>query len=392
MLTNKLISEKLDQDMRDWRHDIHKHPELGFEEIRTSDQIAKLLTDFGLEVHRGIGQTGIVAVLNNGKSGASIGLRADMDALEIQEQTGLPYQSVHDGKMHACGHDGHTAMLLGAAKHLADHPDFDGTVYFIFQPAEEHGRGALGMMGDNMFQRFEMDAIYAIHNMPNIPAGHIAVRPGPMMACEDNFEIHIQGKGTHAALPHLGIDPIVIGAEIVTALQTIIARRMDPLSQGVISVTEFTTDGTRNVIPDTVTLKGDTRSFTPDMQDFIENSMHRIVKGVCAAHGVEFTFKYSREFAATINTKEEAEQAARVAKDLIGPELVDENCSPVMASEDFGFMLQKKQGAYIFLGNGGGGPGGCGLHSPNYDFNDEILSLGATFWVNLVKDQLPLNK
>lgn len=383
--------QKLDDQMRNWRHDLHRHPELGFEETRTAGFVASSLKSFGLEVVEGFGDTGVIGILKRGSSSNAIGMRADMDALQIQEQNEFDHKSIHDGKMHACGHDGHTAMLLGAAKALSENGQFDGTAYFVFQPAEEHGKGALGMIADGLFEKFPMNAIYAMHNMPSIPTGHVSVCAGPIMACEDNFVIKVKGKGTHAALPHLGIDPIVIGSEIVLALQTIIAREFNPLEKGVVSVTNFEVDGTRNVIPNEVILRGDTRSFGPEIQQQIEDAMHRIVKGICSAHRAEYEFSYSREFAATINTKNEAEIAANIAKKVIGEDQVNDNCPPVMASEDFGFMLQHKQGCYFFLGNGGDGPGGCGLHSPNYDFNDEILSVGAQIWYRLVEDQLPLN-
>jgi len=381
----------LDIMMRDWRHDLHRHPELGFEEHRTARFIADQLTSFGIETHENIGNTGVVGILKKGKSNRSIGLRADMDALQITEQNTFPHKSCHEDKMHACGHDGHTTMLLGAAKILAEQGEFDGTITFIFQPAEEHGRGALSMMEDGLFDKFPADAIYALHNMPSLAAGHFAIRPGPIMACEDNFKITIHGKGTHAALPHLGIDPIVIASQIVMALQTVVARNLNPVDNAVLSVTDFICDGTRNVIPNQVALKGDTRAFTPEVQDQIEAAMARIVKGICAAHGADFEFSYSREFAATINTTNEATIAANVAEEMLGTPKVNRDCAPIMASEDFGFMLQQKPGCYLLLGNGGDGPGGCGLHSPNYDFNDDILTTGSQFWVKLVENQLSQN-
>ena len=375
--------------MEEWRHDIHRHPELGFEEHRTANIVATLLAEFGIEVHQEIGGTGIVGVLRRGDSEKSIGLRADMDALAISEKNSFDHCSVHAGKMHACGHDGHTAMLLGAARHLANAGSFDGTVYFIFQPAEEHGRGALSMIRDGLFERFPADAIYAMHNFPSLPAGSFAVRPGPIMACEDNFEIVIEGKGTHAALPHRGVDPIVVASEIVMALQSLVARTIDPIDNAVVSVTEFLTDGTRNVLPNSVTLKGDTRAFEPVMQTHIEKTMERIISGICAAHGAKYSFKYSHEFAATINSPIEAAIAAEVAVLVAGADKVDADCPPIMTSEDFGYMLQQKPGCYLLIGNGGDGPGGCGLHSPSYDFNDAILDLGADYWVQLVESQLP---
>jgi amidohydrolase len=378
--------------MQEWRHDIHRHPELGFEEHRTSDIVATLLTEFGVEVHRKIGGTGVVGVLQRGDSDKSIGLRADMDALAIAEKNKFDHSSHHEGKMHACGHDGHTAMLLGAARQLADAGSFDGTVFFIFQPAEEHGKGALSMMEDGLFDRFPADAIYAMHNFPSLPTGFFAMRAGPIMACEDNFEIVIEGKGTHAALPHRGVDSIVVASEIVLALQSLVARTIDPIDNAVVSVTEFLTDGTRNVLPNSATLRGDTRAFEPAMQTHIEKTMERIVSGICAAHGATYSFKYSHEFAATINSPVETAIAAEVAAQVAGADKVEGNCQPVMTSEDFGYMLQHKPGCYLLIGNGGDGPGGCGLHSPSYDFNDAILELGASYWVQLVESQLPTRR
>lgn len=380
--------DDLHDAMMHWRHDFHRYPEQGFEEHRTSEIVAGLLDNFGIEVHKSIGGTGVVGVLQKGCSEKSIGLRADMDALQITEQNTFEHRSRHDGQMHACGHDGHTAMLLGAAQYLAKSGNFDGTVTFIFQPAEEHGKGALAMIEDGLFERFRADAIYAMHNFPSLPAGSFAMTPGPIMACEDNFKIRIEGKGTHAALPHRGIDPIVVASEIVMALQSLVARTVDPMDCAVVSVTEFLTDGARNILPNEVVLKGDTRSFGDAMQTHIEQTMERNVSGICSAHGARYNFQYSREFAATINTRQETEIAAEVARRVAGPEQVDIACSPIMTSEDFGFMLQQKPGCYLLIGNGGEGPGGCGLHNPSYDFNDDILRVGAEFWTQLVEYQL----
>ncbi len=374
--------------MQAWRHDIHRHPELAFEENRTADKVAELLQGFGLEVHRSIGNTGVVGLLKKGSSERAIGLRADMDALKILEQNTFDYRSVHEGKMHACGHDGHTAMLLGAAQYLAEHGHFDGIVVFIFQPAEEHGDGAKAMIEDGLFERFPVDAVYAIHNFPSLATGKFAVRAGSMMAAEDNFEITINGVGCHAAMPHLGRDPIVIGSEIVTAMQTLVSRTLDPIDNAVVSFTEFITDGTVNVVPTRVILKGDTRSLTTAVQDHIETTMERIVSGICAAHGAQYEFSYRRNFVPTVNTAAEAEIAARVAGSLVGAKNVVGDSRPVMASEDFGYMLQARPGAYLLLGNGVEGVGGCSLHNPDYDFNDEILTIGADFWVALVESQL----
>ena len=375
--------------MQAWRHDIHRHPELAFEEQRTAARVAELLDSFGLEVHTGIGNTGVVGVLKRGNGEGMLGMRADMDALKIQEQNEFGHRSIHDGKMHACGHDGHTAMLLGAAQHLANHGEFDGSAVFIFQPAEEHGEGARAMIADGLFERFPVDSLYAIHNFPSLETGKFAVRTGSIMAAEDNFEIVIQGVGHHAAMPHLGKDAIVTGAEIVSAMQTLVSRSLDPLDNAVVSFTEFLTDGTVNVVPGRVVLKGDTRSLTIAVQDHIEATMERIVAGICAANGSSYEFSYARNFIPTVNTAAEAAIAAAVATEVVGADNVVGDSRPAMTSEDFGYMLQARPGAYLLLGNGKEGIGGCSLHNPAYDFNDEILCKGADFWVRLVESQLP---
>ncbi len=374
--------------MQAWRHDIHRHPELAFEEQRTAARVAELLDEFGLEVHTGIGNTGVVGVLRKGSSERMLGLRADMDALKIQEQNQFEHRSVNAGKMHACGHDGHTAMLLGAARHLAANGNFDGTAVFIFQPAEEHGEGARAMLADGLFERFPVDAVYAIHNFPSLETGKFAVRAGSIMAAEDNFEITIDGVGHHSAMPHLGKDTIVIGAEIVNAMQTLVSRSLDPLDSAVVSFTEFVTNGTVNVVPGQIVLKGDTRSLTTSVQEHIEATMERIVAGICAAQGARYQFSYRRNFIPTVNTPAEAEIAAAVASTVVGADNVVGDSRPVMASEDFGYMLQARPGAYLLLGNGVEGIGGCSLHNPAYDFNDDILCIGADFWVTLVESQL----
>jgi amidohydrolase len=378
----------LHETMQAWRHDIHRHPELAFEEQRTSDIVAALLTEFGLEVHRDIGKTGVIGVLKRGDGNGAIGLRADMDALAIKEQNAFDHCSVHTGKMHACGHDGHTAMLLGAAKHLSANGQFSGTAVFIFQPAEEHGEGAKSMIADGLFERFPVDSVYAIHNFPSLQTGHFSVRPGSIMAAEDNFEIVVNGNGHHAAMPHLGKDAIIIASQVVTAMQSLVSRTVDPMENAVVSFTEFLTNGTVNVVPGQVTLKGDTRSLTTAVQAHIEETMERIVGGICAAHGATYEFCYRKNFVPTINTAEEAAIAAGVAASVVGERNVVGDSKAVMTSEDFGYMLQEKPGAYLLLGNGAEGVGGCSLHNPEYDFNDEILSIGADFWVALVESQL----
>jgi len=374
--------------MQSWRHDIHRHPELAFEEHRTAAKVEELLRSFGIEVHTSVGGTGVVGVLKKGTGNRTIGLRADMDALKISEQNTFSHCSIHEGKMHACGHDGHTAMLLGAARHLAESGDFDGTVVFIFQPAEEHGEGARAMIADGLFERFPVDSIYAIHNFPSLETGKFAVRAGSIMAAEDNFEITVNGTGCHAAMPHLGKDSIVIGAEIVTAMQSLVSRNVNPIDNAVVSFTEFITNGTVNVVPGQVILKGDTRSLTPEVQDQIESTMKRIATGICAAYGASCEFSYRRNFVPTINTPAEARIAADVAATVVGMDNIVGDSRPVMTSEDFGYMLMVRPGAYLLLGNGLDGTGGCSLHNPGYDFNDEILTIGADFWVALVESQL----
>lgn len=381
-------TESLHDTMQSWRHDIHRHPELAFEEQRTASKVADLLRSFNIEVHESIGRTGVVGILKRGTSSRSIGLRADMDALKISESNTFSHASTHEGVMHACGHDGHTAMLLGAAKHLSNAGNFDGTVVFIFQPAEEHGEGARAMIADGLFDRFPVDAVYAIHNFPSLPTGQFSVRAGSIMAAEDNFEIVVKGNGHHAAMPHLGKDAIVIAAEVVTAMQSLVSRSVDPIDNAVVSFTEFLTNGTVNVVPGEVVLKGDTRSLTTAVQGHIETTMERIAKGVCAAHGATCEFNYRRNFVPTINSAKEAGIAAEVAARVAGVENVVGDSRPVMTSEDFGYMLQERPGAYLLLGNGVEGIGGCSLHNPAYDFNDAILSTGADFWVMLVESQL----
>lgn len=375
-----------------WRHHLHRHPETGFEEVNTSDFVARVLESLGLMVHRGLGGTGLLASLTVGDGAGVVGLRADMDALNITEQAPeRQHASQIAGKMHACGHDGHMAMVLGAAELLCTRRDFNGTVRFIFQPAEEHGCGAKAMMADGLFERFPVDAIYGAHNMPGMPAGHIATRVGGIMASEDNFVIRIQGKGTHAARPHMGIDPMVIGAEIVLALQTIVSRNLDPSLPAVISCTEFITDGIRNAIPTHVTIKGDTRSYSPEVQRLLETRMREICVGICAMHGAGCEFEYTHEFAPTVNWVDNTAIAVAAARNVVGEQAVDGDVSPMMISEDFGTFIQKVPGNFVFIGNGATGQAGAiPLHNACYDFNDAILSTGARYFAEVVRVSLPL--
>jgi hippurate hydrolase len=374
-------------DMTAWRRDIHAHPETAFEEHRTSEVVAEKLKSFGVAVHKGLAGTGVVGTLKAGKGGRAIALRADMDALHMPEANGFAHASKHNGKMHACGHDGHTTMLLGAARYLAETKNFDGTVHFIFQPAEENEGGGRVMVEQGLFEKFPVEAVYGMHNWPGMPPGKVSVRSGPTMAAFDIFEIVIQGKGTHGAMPHLGIDPVVVAAEIVLALQTIASRTTDPLESIVVSVTQMHGGDTWNVIPDQVTLRGTARSFKPEIHDGIEPAIKRIAGGICQAHGCTFTLRYEKRYPPTINTDAETEFCAKVAAGIVGQQNVVRDHPPSMGSEDFAWMLQKKPGCYIWIGNGGA-EGGCLLHNPHYDFNDEILPIGASYWVKLVETAL----
>lgn len=374
-----------------WRHHLHRHPEQGFNEHATADYVARVLAALGLEVHRGIGGTGVVANLTVGRRGDAIALRADMDALAINEAApGRAHASQTPGCMHACGHDGHMAMLLGAARLLAERRDFDGTVRFIFQPAEEHGRGAKAMLDDGLLERFPIAEIYGAHNMPGIAAGHFATRAGGIMASEDNFVIRITGRGTHAARPHMGVDPLVIGAEIVLALQTVVARSVDPGESAVVSCTEFITDGIRNAIPTQVVIKGDTRSYSTEVQALLARRMREIAEGICQAHGAACAFEYTHEFAPTVNWAECVPAVVAAASAVAGPERVDAGVAPMMISEDFGAFLRVIPGAFVFIGNGAGDePGSTPLHNARYDFNDSVLPIGARYFAELARLRLP---
>jgi hippurate hydrolase len=385
----KKLDPALETQMIEWRHDLHKYPEFGFEENRSSDLIAAKLQDFGIEVVRNIGKTGLIGILQKGNSERSIGLRADMDGLMIQEQNSFEYRSCHEGLMHACGHDGHSTMLLGAAKQLAAEGNFNGTVYFIFQPAEEHGKGALAMIDDGLFERYRIDSIYGLHNLPGLTEGHFAIRPGSIMASESGFEINIRGKGGHAAMPSMGVDAMLVGSQIVVTLQSIVSRNLCVLDEpSVVSVTEFITDGTVNVIPSNVTLKGDCRCFSDEALEKISSAMERIVAGICKSAGADYQFDFITTFPSTINSVAETQHAILAARETFGENHVDDNCKPFTISEDFANMLRVKPGCYALIGNGGGPDGGCALHNPNYDFNDNILVKGAAYWVQLVENQL----
>jgi hippurate hydrolase len=376
------------------RRDIHAHPELCFEELRTSELVAKLLTDWGLEVHRGLGKTGVVGVLKNGTSTQAIGLRADMDALPMQEFNQFEHASQHAGKMHACGHDGHVAMLLAAAQHLSKHKNFNGTVYFIFQPAEEGGGGAREMIQDGLFEKFPMQAVYGMHNWPGLEVGKFAVSAGPVMASSNEFKITIHGKGSHAALPHNGIDPVPVACQMVQAFQTIISRNKKPVDAGVISVTMIHTGEATNVVPDHCEMQGTVRTFTTEVLDMIEQRMREVANHTCAAFGATCTFEFERNYPPTINHAAETQFAKEVMHSIVGENNVVVQ-EPTMGAEDFSYMLQAKPGVYCFIGNGDGvhreighGEGPCTLHNPNYDFNDELIPLGGTYWVKLVEAAL----
>ena len=379
-------------ELREIRRDLHAHPELGFEENRTSEIVAAKLAGWGIEVHRGLARTGVIGVLHgrNGPGGRAVGLRADMDCLPIQETGTVPYRSRHDGRMHACGHDGHTTMLLGAARYLAATRRFDGTAYLIFQPAEEGGGGGRRMVEEGLFERFPADQVYALHNWPALPPGKIAVRAGPMMAATDEIRITVRGKGGHAAMPHLGTDPMLLSAYIITALQSVASRNIDPLDALVISLCSMQTSqvGAFNITPDFVTLIGTVRSFRPETRDLAETRIKQIVAGIAGSLGGSAEVEYQRGYPPTVNTAREAEFAARVGETIVGRETVVRDAVPTMGGEDFSYMLQARPGAYIWLGQGGG-PSGCFLHNPGYDFNDDVIPLGAGYLASLVEESLP---
>ena len=375
------------------RRDIHAHPELAFQESRTSQLVADRLAGWGIEVHRGLAKTGLVGVIRGKKSasGRAIGLRADMDCLPMHETSNSPHKSTHAGRMHACGHDGHTTMLLGAARYLQETRNFDGTAYVIFQPAEEGGGGGKVMVEEGLFERFPANEVYAVHNWPGLPPGQMAVRPGPVMAATDEIVITVHGKGGHAAMPQLTVDPVVATAQIISALQTIASRNANPLDAIVVTVASMETSQTNvfNVIPDFVKLIGTVRTFRPETRDMAEQRIKQIVDGIARAMGGSADMEYKRGYPSTINTEREAIFAARVGERVFGKQNVFTDAEPTMGGEDFSFMLQARPGAYVFLGQGGG-PNNCYLHNPGYDFNDEVIPLGAGYLAALVEESLPL--
>ena len=373
------------------RRDIHAHPELCFEEVRTADLVAAKLTEWGIPIHRGLGTTGVVGIVKNGTSKRAIGLRADMDALPMQEFNTFSHASQNKGKMHACGHDGHTAMLLAAAQHFAKQRLFDGTVYLIFQPAEEGGGGAREMIKEGLFEQFPMDAVFGMHNWPGTEVGKFAVSPGPVMASSNEFKVVIRGKGAHAALPHNGLDPVPVACQMVQAFQTIITRNKKPIDAGVISVTMIHAGEATNVIPNSCELRGTVRTFSVEVLDMIEARMRQIAEHTCAAFGLSCEFDFVRNYPPTVNSAKEAEFARAVMASIVGPDNVLQQ-EPTMGAEDFSFMLQVKPGCYNFIANGDGshrdidhGGGPCMLHNPSYDFNDDLIPLGATYWVRLAE-------
>lgn len=378
------------------RRDIHAHPELCFQENRTADKVAQQLESWGIQIHRGLGKTGVVGTITGTQgAGKSLGLRADMDALPLQEHNQFEHASKHDGKMHACGHDGHVAMLLGAAEYLSKHRDFKGAVHFIFQPAEEGGGGAREMIKDGLFQLFPCDAVFGMHNWPGMSVGEFGVTPGPMMASSNEFVITVKGKGGHAALPHNSADPVFAATQIASSLQSIITRNKRPIDAAVLSITQFHAGDASNIIPDSAWLGGTVRTFTHEVLDLIETRLRHIATTVAQGFDCEADVEFLRNYPPTINHPKETEFAIEVMKNLVGEAHVNPRIDPTMGAEDFAFMLQEKPGCYVFIGNGDGdhrsqghGSGPCQLHNPCYDFNDALLPLGSSYWVNLTQQYL----
>ena len=381
--------EALTDELQAIRRDIHKHPETAYEENRTADIVAERLESWGLDVHRGLGGTGVIGTLRKGDSNRAIGFRADMDALFIQEKNTFDHRSVHDGKMHACGHDGHTTMLLGAARYLSESERFNGVLHFIFQPAEEGEAGAKAMIDDGLFDLFPCDAVYGLHNMPGIEAGHIGLRAGPILAASDRWTAEFRGSGGHGSMPHKGTDPTVAAAQFITAMQTIVSRNVDPIDTGAISVGHITggDPGSLNIIPSDVLVGGTARSFSESTRDLIERRLGEVAEAIAGAHSCEVDVSYVRGYPATVNWREQTEIATRTAEAAVGAARTDPNLNPLPGGEDFSFMLQQVPGCYAFIGNGFGEPDEF-VHAPRYDFNDEIISSGVNYWVELAETEL----
>jgi hippurate hydrolase len=384
-------------ELQQIRRDLHAYPELCYEELRTADVVAARLTEWGIPVVRGLGVTGVVGIIKHGSSARAIGLRADMDALPMHEANSFAHASRHAGKMHACGHDGHTAMLLGAAHHLATNRQFDGTVYLIFQPAEEGGAGARRMIEDGLFEQFPMDAVYGMHNWPGMQAGSFGVVAGPMMASSNEFRVVVKGKGGHAAQPHMGVDPVMVAVQIAQGWQTIISREKNPLDTAVLSITQIHAGSATNVIPDEAVLIGTVRTFSTDVLDLIERRMQQVAEHTAAGFQASVEFGFKRNYPPLINHPEQTALAVQAMQAVAGANQVDTQVEPTMGAEDFAFMLQAKPGCYVFIGNGEGahragghGLGPCQLHNASYDFNDALLPIGASFWVRLAEMSLPL--
>ena len=378
----------LHADIAEWRRDLHMHPELQYDVHRTAGSVAEKLKAFGCdEVVTGLGRTGVVGVIRGKKGGTSktIGLRADMDALPIEEASDLPYKSTVPGKMHACGHDGHTAMLLGAARYLAETRNFSGTAVVIFQPAEEGGGGGKAMVDDGLMDRFGIAEVFGMHNYPGMPVGAFGIRPGPMMAAADALTIDIEGVGAHAARPHLGVDTVLVGAQIINALQSVVSRNVDPLKSAVVSICMFRAGNTDNVIPQTVQLRGTARSLAPEVRDLLEKRLPVVVESTAAAYGAKAKLTYKRGYPVLVNHEKQTEFAASVAGQIAGQDKVDTGLPPMMGAEDFSFMLNARPGAFIWMGNGTS----AGLHHPSYNFNDEAIPFGTSYWVKLVETALP---
>ena len=381
-------TKALHNQLTEWRHDLHMNPQISFEEEYASNKVANLMKEFGIEVHQGIAKTGVVGVLKKGNSNKSIGIRADMDALPINEINNFSYKSKIENRMHACGHDGHTTMLLGAAKYLAEHGNFDGTVYFIFQPDEENCFGAKTMIEEGLYTKFSIDEVYGMHNIPGMEIGTFGTRKGGITTSENLFEIFISGKGGHAALPHMTKDTIIIGSQIIVALQTIISRKLNPVEAGVVSVTEFITDGKKNVLPGNGLIKGDARAFSQNTNTMIEQNMRQLVKGICESYGISYEVKYETTCPMTFNQPKQADAATKAAITLLGADKCDGDIDPRPFSEDFSIMSENIPGCFVLMGNGVTGSHGRPLHSADYDFNDELLVQGSSYWVELAEQQL----